>query len=309
MADDFDVLSKELIAGDKKQDKPKDRKAGRLGRPWTTKNSKDLVFDWATDARQYSRRISQPAGRKRLNITRASCLTSISTRQGGSPQAVSSEVRDTVLGMMPDLLRIFFLRDGAVEFRPVAHTGRPGEFAKNKAYAMQATAYFRDVVLRIDNPDFFTTCYDVFQDALVRKTGFIRWGWEKTSKAVYSTHTGLSEEQALALAADDEVEIVSKRGYTEDIPPLGPQPAYGLTAIPPPPPPQPPAPPPGAPPGAGGPPGMSPGPPAGPAGAMPPPGPPPMAPPPGGAMGGLLPGLVAAPGRMLAPAGTPPRFL
>ena len=306
--DDFDALSKELTETGSKKDKPKTRRAGRMGRPMDDDEFQGLVFDWAVDARSYSEEfLSQERSEATQYYKGQLPDIDLDAGQEDRSRAVLSEVRDTVLGMMPDLLRIFFAADGTVEFRPVPSVD-PEQFTKNKAYATQATCYFRDVVLRIDNPDFFTTCYDVFQDALVRKTGFLRWGWETTSKAVFSNHTGLSEDQAHALAADDEVEVVSVRKYPLEVPPLGPQPAYGMTAPPPPPPPPPPAPSPG-PGGPGGPPGMPPGGPAQPAGALPPPGPPPM--PPGlpgapGAPPGGLPGL-GGPGSMLAPL-APPMF-
>jgi hypothetical protein len=290
---------------DKKSDDKKPRKAGRLGRAMTDEEFQGLVFDWASDARFYIDEFLMLSRQEATQYYKGHLPdVDLGSAQEDRSQAVLSEVRDTVLGIMPDLLRIFFSSDGAVEFRPVPSID-PEKFAQNKAYAAQATCYFRDVVLRIDNPEFFSTCHDVFQDALVRKTGFLRWQWEKTKKAVFSTHTGLSEEQAHALAADDEVEVVSVRTYELDMPPLPPQPAYGMTAPPPPPPPQPPpgAGPPGA---AGGPPGMPSGAPAGPAGAMPP-GPAPM-PPPGPPPGlpAMLSGL-GGPGSMLAPS-PPPKF-
>jgi hypothetical protein len=293
---------------DKKPDDKKPRKAGRLGRAMDDEEFQGLVFDWATDARHYTEEFLAQERQEATQYYKGHLPdVDLNAAQEDRSRAVLSEVRDTVLGIMPDLLRIFFSADGAVEFRPVA-TVDPEKFAQNKAYAAQATCYFRDVVLRIDNPDFFTTCHDVFQDALVRKTGFLRWQWEKTKKAVFSHHTGLSEEQAHALAADDEVEVVSVRTYELEMPPLPPQPAYGMTAPPPPPPPQPPP----------GPPGMPPGAPPGPPGA-PPAGPPPGAPPgppmpPAAAAGAagaagasmLLPGL-GGPGAMLAPP-PPPKF-
>jgi hypothetical protein len=296
-----------------KDDRKARRKAGRLGRAMTDDEFQGLVFDWANDARQY---VDEFLSQDRYEATEyyKGKLPDVDmdTAQEDRSRVVLSEVRDTVLGIMPDLLRIFFSADGCVEFRPVPTTD-PDKFAQNKAYACQATAYFRDVVLRIDNPDFFTTCHDVFQDALVRKTGFIRWQWEKTEKAVFSMHTGLSEDQAHALAADDEVDVVSVRTYTEQMPPLGPQPAYGMTALPPPPPPA--GPPGAAPPGApmpGGPPAGPPGPAGAPMPSAPPmpPGPPGASPgPPGVPSGGLPEGLPGMPpgalGMLIPP---PPKF-
>ena len=67
------------------------------------------------------------------------------------------------------------------------------------------------MVLKTDNPDSFMSFYDAFQDALVRKTGFLRYQWEKSRKPVYSNHTGLTQEQAMALAADEGVEVIGQR--------------------------------------------------------------------------------------------------
>jgi hypothetical protein len=270
------------------------RKAARMGRAMTDTEFQGLVFDWATDARNYVDEFLMMERQDATQYYKGHLPdVDIDDMQEDRSKAVLTEVRDTVLGIMPDLLRIFFSPDGAVEFRPVA-TIDPEKFAKNKAYACQATAYFRDVVLRIDNPDFFIQCHDVFQDALVRKTGFIRWNWEDSKKPVFSMHTGLSEDQAHALAADDEVEVVKVRTYPAELPPLPPQPAYGL-AVPPPPPPPPAAP---SPLGAGGPPGAPPGMPPGLPPVLPgapPPGPPPGVPPGAGAPPGPPPGAGGAP--------------
>ena len=276
------------------------RRAARMGRAMTDREFQGLVFDWATDARNYVNEFLMMDRQDATQYYKGRLPDiDIDDSQEDRSKAVLTEVRDTVLGIMPDLLRIFFSADGAVEYRPVASID-PQKFAKNKAYAAQATCYFRDVVLRIDNPDFFTTCHDVFQDALVRKTGFIRWTWKETKKPVFSMHTGLSEEQAHELAADDEVEVVKVKVYQLQVPPLPPQPAYGMA--PPSPPPPPPGPPPSPGPSGAGSPGAG-GPPGGPAvsppgspGVPPPPPPSPGAPLPaplGGQPGipGMLPGL------------------
>jgi hypothetical protein len=297
---DLGVAPEDLIERKDKSDRddrsPKLRRAARLGRKMTNQEFQGLVFDWATDAHNY---IQEFVSKDRYDSTEyyKGRLPDVDLDDGQEDRskAVLTEVRDTVLGIMPDLLRIFFSPDGSVEFCPVPTTD-PAKFAQNTAYAAQATCYFRDVVLRIDNPDFFTTCHDAFQDALVRKTGFITWQWEKTKKAIFSMHTGLTEEQAHALAADDDVEVVKVRIYQQSLTTgvVGP-PAYSGDAMPPPPqapPPDPSQAPPGAPP-----PGMPPGAPAGPAGAAgapPPPMPaaPPQAPPglPGAAGDPFMPG-------------------
>jgi hypothetical protein len=282
-----DVSPDDLITKTKAKTPERDRlrRAARLGRKMTDDEFQGLVRDWAMDARNY---VDEFVAQERVESSEyyngRLPDVDLDAAQEDRSRAVLTEVRDTVLGIMPDLLRIFFSSDGSVEFLPVPTTD-PKQFALNSAYAAQATCYFRDVVLKIDNPDFFSTCHDVFQDALVRKTGFIRWQWEKTKKPIFSSHTGLTEEQAKALAADDEVEVLKARVYPEEISaPPPPGPGYGAAPPPPPPPPPP------GPPGAGGPPGA---PPAGP----PPVGPPgvPGGPPPGAMPGGPPPGQPPGP--------------
>jgi hypothetical protein len=199
-----------------RQDKPvPDIASAHKGRAMTDSEFQGLVFSWATDARNYS---DEFLATERYNSTlyyRGHLPdVDLDAAQEDRSSAVMTEVRDTILGIMPDLLRIFFSADGVVKFNPVP-TPDPELYVRRCKEADQATAYVQNVVLKVDNPDSFRTFYDAFQDAAVRKTGLIKWWWEKTRKPTYSAHTGLSEEQALALAADPEVEVIGKRAYLD----------------------------------------------------------------------------------------------
>jgi hypothetical protein len=196
-----------------------------------------LIFDWATDARNF---VNEFMASERYDSTQyykgKLPDVDIDTAQEDRSRAVLTEVGDTVLGMMP-LMRIFFSGDGVVEFKPVG-SADPEEFKRREEQAAQATQYFREVVLMADNPDSFLSFHDVFQDALVRKTGFMRWQWERTRKPIYSTHTGLTEREALQLIADPDVTIVAKQTYTAQLPAplIPPAPMAGAGAGPMPPP-------------------------------------------------------------------------
>jgi len=204
---------------------------GRLGRPMSDLEFQGLVFDWATDARNYT---TEFLASERYDATKyykgELPDVDVATAQEDRSRVVLTEVRDTVLGMMPELLRMFFSGDGVVEFQPVP-SADPEEFKRRDEQAQQATQYFRDVVMKLDNPDSFLTFHDCFQDALVRKTGFVRWQWERTRKPIYSTHTGLTLKQALDLVSDPEVHVVDKQTYTV---PLPTPPAAFPAALPPP---------------------------------------------------------------------------
>lgn len=125
-------------------------------------------------------------------------------------KAVLTEVRDTTLGMLPDLLRTFFgSSEGVVEYRPVASED-PQTFQQNQQDAKLATSYVQNVVLKTDNHNFFMTMHSVFKDALVRKTGFLTWWWQDYERPEYSYFTGLDEQTVQLIAAEDDIEIMSK---------------------------------------------------------------------------------------------------
>lgn len=186
---------------------------GKRGEGMTDKEFQELVYIWAADARQYEEEFLQE-DRYHSTLYYRGRLPDVDEddAQEDRSAATLTEVRDTVLGMMPDLLRIFTSSESPVKFEPVASTD-PAQFQQNTAAAKQATAYVQHVVLKGDNPDWFVSLHDAFQDALVRKTGFWTWQWEKTTQPSYSTHTGLTEEEAHVLAADDEVTVLESRQY------------------------------------------------------------------------------------------------
>ncbi len=90
----------------------------------------------------------------------------------------SRDVRDTILGLLPDLMRIFTSSpDAPVEFQPT-----------NQAevdMAQQATDYALYVFMR-DNPGFFNL-HSAFKDAMKYKTGILKTWWD-TSERVQTEH-------------------------------------------------------------------------------------------------------------------------
>jgi hypothetical protein len=119
----------------------------------------------------------------------------------GRSQYVSSDVRDGVLATLPPMLRIIFGPERVVEFRP--------ERQEDVAAAEQATDYV-NYVFSEDNPGFLRTL-DVLKDGLVRKTGFYKWTWDEYSTVKTYHLENVDEEQLMALAADEEVELTRVR--------------------------------------------------------------------------------------------------
>jgi len=206
------VAPEDIIITDDDGPEVDDKPAARPSKgKMSKKDFQSLVFNRATSARNY---VEGNLRAERAQATdyykgRLPDVDGEEVKEDRS-RAVLSEVRDTVLGMIPDLMRVFFSSsEGVVEYKPVV-VEDPEQFKRNQQEARQATEFVRNTVLGTDNPDFFVTMYDAFKDALVRKTGFVKWYWEESKKPEYSYYTDLTEEVAMALAADDEVEIVEK---------------------------------------------------------------------------------------------------
>jgi hypothetical protein len=118
----------------------------------------------------------------------------------GRSQFVMTEVRDTVLAMMPSLLRIFTSSDEAVSFEP--------RTAEKVEQAQQATDYVN--YLFYNDNDGFQILYNAIKDALIRKTGVIKWRWDDDVEIYDVDFTDLSDAQVQMLTVEPDVEIVAK---------------------------------------------------------------------------------------------------
>jgi hypothetical protein len=118
--------------------------------------------------------------------------------QTGSSQIVMTEVRDVVQGIMPGLLRIFVSGDSIVEFVPTN--------AKGVDLAEQQTDYVNHVFYH-DNPGFLNI-YSSFKDALVRKTGILKWWWADEVQVTETKFSGLSDAEVAILKEDQTTQIV-----------------------------------------------------------------------------------------------------
>lgn len=225
----YDTVAPEEIMdagdGDGADKSPEKKHRGSM----TEKEFQELVFTQAKDARLF---VDSAVSLDRSKATDyyKGRLPDIDKDDANEDRStvVLTEVRDVVLGMLPDLMRVFFSADGVCAYRPVA-TEDPEQFKKNEDEAANATGYVQNVVLGSDNPDFFITAHDAFKDALVRKTGFLKWWWETSKKPAYSHYTGLTEEQVLVLASDEEVTIVDKSLELKQDAILGPIIYYDVT--------------------------------------------------------------------------------
>lgn len=116
----------------------------------------------------------------------------------GRSQVVSTDVRDVVQGIMPSLMRVFFSSEKVVEFVP--------QGPEDVASAEQATDYVNWIV-REDNPG-FTIFHAAFKDALVRRTGVIKWYSDERVNVSTESFSGLDDDALQLLMETPDVEVV-----------------------------------------------------------------------------------------------------
>ena len=122
--------------------------------------------------------------------------------EGNSMQSefVSTDVRESVLFMLPSIMRTFFGTKKIVEFVPKG--------PEDIDVAKQQTDYI-NYIIQQKNPG-FQVLYDVFKDALVRKTGFVKVFWDDSITASTHEYTNIDPQSYQALIMDKNVEVVEE---------------------------------------------------------------------------------------------------
>ena len=123
--------------------------------------------------------------------------------EDGRSQVVSMDVRDTVQGILPSLMRIFFGPERVVEFAP--------QGPEDVASAEQATDYV-DFIFKRDNPG-FKILHSAFKDALVRKCGIVKYWWDESVEVKAESFSMLDEQTMMFLTQDPDIEISAVREY------------------------------------------------------------------------------------------------
>jgi hypothetical protein len=116
----------------------------------------------------------------------------------GRSRAVSTDVADTIEGLMPSLMEIFDGGDEVVKFEP--------EGPEDVKSAEQETDYI-NYVFRQQNPGFLIL-YSFVKDALLHKVGVVKVWWEEREDEEKRTYYNLDDQQFMMLLQDDNVEIV-----------------------------------------------------------------------------------------------------
>ncbi len=129
----------------------------------------------------------------------------------GRSRAVSTDVADTIEGLMPSLMEIFCAGDEVVKFEAVG----PGDVAA----AEQETDYVNHVFMQ-QNPGFLVL-YTFIKDALLSKTGIVKVWWEERTVEERETYLDLTDDAFALLAADPDVEITAHSARPAIPPPEG----------------------------------------------------------------------------------------
>tara|TARA_R110001592_G_C13132656_1_gene746678 strand:- start:113 stop:2173 length:2061 start_codon:yes stop_codon:yes gene_type:complete len=132
---------------------------------------------------------------------------------------VSTDVRDSVLFMLPSIMRTFFGTKKIVEFVPHG--------PEDIAVAEQQTNYVNYIIQEKNQG--FQVLYSAFKDALVRKTGFVKIFWDDSISATTHEYTGLDPQSYQALTLDPNVEIVEETVTMETITQLDPMTGEEIT--------------------------------------------------------------------------------
>ena len=117
--------------------------------------------------------------------------------EDGRSQVVVTDVQDTIMWMMPSLMRIFTAGDRVVKFEP--------EGPEDEDAAEQATNYVNHVFYKQNNG--FMILYNLFLDALINKVGIVKHYWEELDKVTSEEYSNLSDNEFRMLEQDENLEL------------------------------------------------------------------------------------------------------
>jgi hypothetical protein len=126
----------------------------------------------------------------------------------GRSKAVSTDVADTIEGLMPQLMDIFCSGDEVVRFEPVG--------PEDVGAAEQETDYVNHVFMQ-KNPGFLVL-YSFIKDALLSKTGLVKVWYETKESVERETYYDLDEGSFTVLAGNPSIEIVEHSERPNDYP-------------------------------------------------------------------------------------------
>src|SRR5262245_40783237 len=130
----------------------------------------------------------------------------------GRSKAVSSDVADTIEGLMPPLMDIFASGDEVVQFAPVG--------PEDVAAAAQETDYVNHVFMQ-QTPGFLVL-YSFIKDALLSKVGVVKVWWECREEVERETYLDQPDDAFALIVSQPGVEIVEHSEREAALPPVSP---------------------------------------------------------------------------------------
>jgi hypothetical protein len=127
--------------------------------------------------------------------------------QPGRSSAVSSDVSDTIDGLLPGLLEIFCGGDEVVQFAPVG--------PEDVKQAEQETDYVNHVFMN-QNPGFMIL-YTFMKDALLSKVGVVKIWTEEEEEYEEETYLNQTGDALAVMAQDPDIEIVEHTPMPGDV--------------------------------------------------------------------------------------------
>jgi hypothetical protein len=124
----------------------------------------------------------------------------------GRSRAVSTDVRNTILSMMPQLVAKFVGGENAVEFE----AAKQGDEQK----AQDATNYINYLFLK-QNDGYEIASTWIF-DALLQKNGIAKVWWDTRAEEKREEYRGLTEVELAQVLEDDEVEPIEQATYPDE---------------------------------------------------------------------------------------------
>lgn len=124
----------------------------------------------------------------------------------GRSSVVSTDVRDTIESMLPQLMLTFCGGDSIVEFEPQ----NPDDEARAKA----ATEYINYLFFKKNNGH--KIAYVWMKDALLQKNGIVKVWWDTRFEEAKEEYKGLNQIELAQILDDPEIEVIAQQAYPDE---------------------------------------------------------------------------------------------
>jgi hypothetical protein len=124
----------------------------------------------------------------------------------GRSSVVSTDVRDTIESMLPQLVMTFCGGDTVVEFEPQSQD--------DEVRAQQATDYINYLFFKKNNGHQIS--YIWMKDALLQKNGIVKVWWDTRHEEKKEEYKALNQIELAQVMDDPEVEIIDQAAYPDE---------------------------------------------------------------------------------------------